>query len=156
MLRMSLIAGLAMAGALSAAGAKPLTPSKIAACVDAAQTIDAMRRCKRIVFKPCVKEPDNLDATIGLVMCNDREGGEWQALLDARTAALAARDQYRAEALKAATDAWRAWVDAECAYHRAEAMGGSAETVITTECTSDLTADRAIALTWQLRGNLPY
>ena len=47
-------------------------------------------------------------------------------------------------------------VEAECDFHRAEATGGSAEGVITTECVADLTADRAISLTWQMRGNLPY
>jgi hypothetical protein len=35
-------------------------------------------------------------------------------------------------------------------------MGGSAEAVITTECKSDLTAERVIQLTSQLRGNTPY
>jgi len=130
--------------------------SKIEACLAAAQTVDAMRGCKRIVFKACVQEPENRDSTHGLVMCNDREGGVWQALLAARTAELKKRDAYRAEALVAADAAWQAWVAAECAYHRAEAMGGSAEGVITTECVSDMTADRVIAMTWQLRGNVPY
>lgn len=86
----------------------------------------------------------------------DDEADQWSALLEARTAALTARDGYRVEALMAADAAWRAWVEVECSYHRAEAMGGSAEGVITTGCQSDLMADRVIVLTWLLRGNEFY
>ncbi len=128
----------------------------IEACLEAAQTVEAMRACKRIVFNPCVEEEENLQSTHGLVMCNSREGEAWDALLQARTAELAQRDAYRAEALAAADTAWRAWVEAECFYHREEAQGGSAEGVITTECNADLTADRVIGLTLQTRGELPY
>ncbi|MDZ4866339.1 MAG: lysozyme inhibitor LprI family protein [Alphaproteobacteria bacterium] len=149
LLMLSVVCGFAQA----ADGARAPT---IVACLAAAQTLDAMRDCKRIVFKACVQEPDNRDSTHGLVMCNDREGNAWQGLLVVRTAVLKKRDAYRAEALVAADAAWQAWVAAECAYHRAEAMGGSAEGVITTECISDLTADRVILLTWQLRGNVIY
>jgi uncharacterized protein YecT (DUF1311 family) len=108
------------------------------------------------VFAPCVKEEENQQSTLGLVVCNSREGDAWTALLQARTADLAKRDAYRAKALTAANAAWRAWIDAECFYHREEAQGGSAEGVITTECVSDLTADRVIGFTQQLRGQLPY
>jgi uncharacterized protein YecT (DUF1311 family) len=128
----------------------------VAACLDKAQTIETMRQCKRSVSTACIAEPENKDSTFGLVSCNDREGKEWRAVLDARTAELRKRDAYRAEAFDAANTAWRAWVEAECDFHRAEAEGGSAEGVITTECVADLTADRAISLTWQMRGNLPY
>lgn len=134
------------------ARAKPM----IEACIAAAQTVEAMRACKRIVFKPCTQEEDNRDSTLGLVMCNDREGEAWDALLKSRSADLAKRDAYRAKALSAANAAWVKWVDAECDFHRAEAQGGSAEGVITTECKSDLTAERVISLTLQLRGKLPY
>jgi uncharacterized protein YecT (DUF1311 family) len=158
MRRIGLVAALAVLGVCGgiAQAADGARGSKIEACLAAAPTVDAMRACKRIVFKACVREPDNRDSTHGLVMCNDREGGVWQALLVARTAELKKRDAYRAEALVAADATWQAWVAAECAYHRAEAMGGSAEGVITTECISDLTADRVIAMTWLLRGKLPY
>lgn len=128
----------------------------IEACLAKAQAVEAMRACKRIVFAPCVKEEENQQSTLGLVMCNSREGDAWTALLQARTADLAKRDAYRAKALTAANAAWRAWIDAECFYHREEAQGGSAEGVITTECLSDLTADRVIGFTQQLRGHLPY
>jgi uncharacterized protein YecT (DUF1311 family) len=148
---------LALAGAsVGSAPAAPLRQSDIAACVAAAATMDTMRACKRIVFKPCVQEPDNRDATYGLVMCNEREGAQWHALLEARTAELKKRDAYRAEALTAADAAWRAWLEVECNFHRAAAMGGSAESVITTECKSDLTAERMILLTWQARGHELY
>jgi uncharacterized protein YecT (DUF1311 family) len=157
-MRIGLIAGLSMLGvsawSLPAAGASRET--KIEACLAAAPTVDAMRACKRILFKACVQAPENRDSTHGLVMCNDREGQVWQALLTARTAELKKRDAYRAAALVAADAAWQAWIAAECAYHRAEAMGGSAEQVITTQCIADLTADRVILVTWQLRGNVPY
>jgi uncharacterized protein YecT (DUF1311 family) len=128
----------------------------IEACIAKAQTIETMRQCKRIVFTPCYQHEDYRQSTHGLVMCNSHEGEAWQAMLDARTAELAKRDAYRAEPLAAANKAWRAWIEAECFFHRAEAQGGSAEGVITTECLSDLTADRVISLTLQLRGNLPY
>ncbi len=128
----------------------------IEACLAKAQAVEAMRACKRIVFAPCVKEEENQQSTLGLVMCNSREGDAWTALLQARTADLAKRDAYRAKALTAANAAWRAWIDAECFYHREEAQGASAEGVITTECLSDLTADRVIGFTQQLRGHLPY
>jgi uncharacterized protein YecT (DUF1311 family) len=131
-------------------------PPNIGSCLNAAQTLDALRQCKGIVFRPCVQEPENKDSTLGLVMCHDREFVQWDALLASRLAELKARDAYRAEALVAADKAWRAWLEAECNYHRAEAMGGSAEGVITTACGSDLTAERVILLTWQARGNLPY
>lgn len=136
------------------ADAKP--QSEIAACIAKAETRDAMQLCKRIVFKACVKEPDNMDSTMGLVECNDREGNEWHALLETRTAELKKRDPHRVAALKSADASWRTWLEHECYYHRSEAMGGSAEAVITTECKSDLTADRAILLTWQARGNALY
>ncbi len=128
----------------------------IEACLTAAQTVEAMSACKRIVFTPCTQEPDNRDSTLGLVMCNDREGEAWAALLKARSADLAKRDPYRAKELAAANAAWTKWVDAECNFHRAEAQGGSAEGVITTQCSADLTADRVISFTLQLRGKLPY
>lgn len=128
----------------------------IEACIAKAQTIEAMRQCKRIVFTPCYQHEDYRQSTHGLVMCNSHEGEAWEAMLKARSAELAKRDAYRAEALAAATNAWRTWIESECAFHRAEAQGGSAEGVITTECISDLTADRVISLTLQLRGTLPY
>lgn len=157
-MRISLVVSLAVVGAScwTTQAADKQRPLHIAACVAAGQTMEAMRACKRVVFKPCVQEPENRDATMGLVMCNEREGSQWHALLEARTAELKARDAYRAEALTAADAAWRAWVEVECNFHRAAAMGGSAESVITTECKSDLTADRVILLTWQLRGNELY
>jgi uncharacterized protein YecT (DUF1311 family) len=155
MIRSLLVATL-VALALSESAVAAPRGGKIEACVNAAQTMDAMRKCKRIVFEPCYKEPDHMQSTHGLVMCNSREGDEWQALLESRTVALKKRDTYRAEALTAADAAWRAWIEVECNWHRAEAMGGSAEGVITTECISDLTADRVILLTWQLRGNVIY
>ena len=142
----------ASVGTAQAADTRP----DIAACLAAAQTMEAMRQCKRIVFKPCVAEPDYRESTYGLVMCNEREGKVWHALLEARTAELKKRDPHRAAALQAADAAWRAWLEPECNYHRSEAMGGSAETVITTECKSDLTAERVILLTWQARGNALY
>lgn len=132
--------------------AKPM----LEACVKAAQTVEAMRRCKRIVFKPCVEEEEYRQSTHGLVMCNSREADAWEALLTDRIAELNKRDPHRAEALAAASAAWRAWIEPECNYHRSEAMGGSAEGVITTECLSDLTADRVIMLTWHARGNVVY
>ena len=128
----------------------------IEACLTAAQTVEAMQACKRIVFKPCTQEPDNRESTLGLVMCNDREGEAWNAILKARSAELAKRDTYRAKALADANAAWAKWIEAECFFHREEAQGGSAEGVITTQCLSDLTADRVISLTLQLRGKLPY
>lgn len=128
----------------------------IPTCLAAAQTLEAMRRCKRIVFAPCLKEPENAQSTHGLVMCNSRELEIWQDLLAARTAELNIRDPYRADKLDAANAAWHDWVEAECSYHRSESGGGSAETVITTECQSDLTADRVIMLTWHARGNIVY
>jgi uncharacterized protein YecT (DUF1311 family) len=152
-----LIVGLAVLGHLpwSAQAADTRQPN-IKACIDAAQTSDAMRLCKRIVFKPCVKEPENMDSTMGLVMCNEREGMAWGDLLTMRTAEMKTRHPHRADALEVANKAWRAWIDAECNYHRSDAMGGSAEAVITTECKSDQTAERVIQLTLQLRGNTPY
>ncbi len=158
MMRIGLVAALMVLGLSGgiAKAADGANGSKIDACLAAAQTVDAMRSCKRIVFKACVQEPDNRDSTDGLVMCNDQEGGVWRALLDAYTAKLKARDSYRAEALAAADAAWQAWVAVECNYHRVGAMGGSAEAVITTECVSDLTADRVIGLTWQLKGKELY
>jgi len=126
------------------------------ACIAKAQTVEAMRQCKRIVFTPCTQHEDYRQSTHGLVICNSHEGEAWEAMLKARSAELAKRDAYRAEALAAADKAWRTWIDAECDFHRAEAQGGSAEGVITTECRSDLTADRVIGLTLQLRGKLPY
>lgn len=140
--------------ALPTAGAKPR--ATIAACVEAAQTVQAMQLCKRSVFKLCVKRPQNRDSTMGLVLCHDREGREWATLLDKQTAALTKANDYRAQELKAASDAWRAWVDAECAFHRADAAGGSGEQVVMIDCMNDLTADRVIALTMQVRGKLPY
>jgi len=128
----------------------------IEACIAKAQTVEAMRQCKRIVFTPCTQHEDYRQSTHGLVMCNSHEGEAWEAMLKARSAELAKRDAYRAEALAAADKAWRTWIEAECNFHRAEAQGGSAEGVITTECLSDLTADRVISLTLQLRGKLPY
>jgi uncharacterized protein YecT (DUF1311 family) len=128
----------------------------IETCLAAAQTVEAMRACKRIVFTPCVQEEENRQSTHGLVMCNSREGVAWDALLEARSAELAKRDAFRAEALAAANAAWTKWVEAECSFHRAEAQGGSAEGVITTECIADLTAERVIGLTLQVRGELPY
>jgi uncharacterized protein YecT (DUF1311 family) len=126
------------------------------ACLAKAATAEAMRACKRIVFTPCYQEEDYRQSTHGLVMCNSREGDAWDALLQSRTKDLAKRDAYRAGALTAANKAWRSWIDAECFFHREEAQGGSAEGVITTECLSDLTAERVIGLTLQLRGKLPY
>lgn len=128
----------------------------IEACLKAAETSETMRTCKRIVFTPCYQEPDNRESTLGLVMCNDREGEAWDAILKARSAEIAKRDAYRAKELSAANAAWAKWMEAECQFHRAEAQGGSAEGVIFTQCSADLTADRAIALTLQLRGQLPY
>ena len=153
MTRVVAIFGLALA-ALADAEAKPQAP--IEACLFAAQTLEAMRACKGLVFAPCVKEPENAESTLGLVMCHGREGDVWQALLIARTAELNARDPHRAATLRSANQAWRAWIEAECNYHRSEAMGGSAEAVITTHCKSDLTAERVILLTWQARGNILY
>lgn len=126
------------------------------ACIAKAATVEAMRACKRIVFQPCYQEEDYRQSTHGLVMCNSREGDTWEAMLEARTKDLAKRDAYRAKALADANKAWRAWIEAECFFHREEAQGGSAEGVITTECLSDLTADRVISFTMQLRGKLPY
>jgi uncharacterized protein YecT (DUF1311 family) len=155
---MVVMAGLATLCALPSAAdvAGMKRGPSIAACLTAAPTIEALRACKRMVFKPCVKEPEHMQSTQGLVMCNLREGDQWNELLKARTGEFKARDKYRAEALAAADAAWRAWVEVECDFHRAEAMGGSAEQVITAECHSDLAADRVISLTWQLRGNVPY
>lgn len=154
MMRGLMILTAAVLCAIQAAEAK--RPPNIGSCLNAAQTLEAMRACKRIVFEPCVQEPEHHQSTMGLVMCNDREFVQWDALLKARTAELKARDAYRAQALTAADAAWHAWREVECEFHRAEAQGGSAEQVITMECGSDLTADRAILLTWQLRGNVIY
>jgi uncharacterized protein YecT (DUF1311 family) len=135
---------------------EPRNLPSIEACLEAAQTIAAMQACKRIVFTPCLEESENFQSTHGLVMCNSRELEAWEALLAKRGAELEARDPARAERLARANAAWRAFMEAECAYHRSEAGGGSAEGVITTECLSDLTADRVILFTWTLRGNIPY
>jgi uncharacterized protein YecT (DUF1311 family) len=154
-----LVAGLSVAAADTAVdeeAAKEPAREMLETCLNAAQTVVTMQACKRIVFKPCYELEEYRQSTHGLVMCNSREGTAWEALLASRTAEIAKRDAYRAEALSGAEKAWRAWIEAECFFHRAEAQGGSAEGVITTECLSDLTANRVIDLTWQLRGNLPY
>ena len=114
-MRIMLVVALTVVGASCwSVQAAPARRPDIAACLAAAATMDAMRACKRIVFKPRLTEPDNFQSTHGLVMCNSREGDVWQALLDARTVELKKRDKYRAEALTAADAAWRAWVEVEC------------------------------------------
>lgn len=141
--------------ALIAASCAPITPQlaeaqeqpTIAGCVAAAQGREALERCKGIVVAACRREPENLDSTMGLVLCNDREATEWQGILEAQIARVSERQSNRAEELAAAQAAWEAWRDAECAFHRADAEGGSGEQVVQVACILDLTANRVIAFT---------
>lgn len=141
--------------ALIAAACAPVTPQlaeaqetpTIAACVAAAQSREALEQCKGVVETACRREPGNADSTMGLVLCNDQEATEWQTLLDAQIARIRERQGNRAEELAAAQTSWEAWRDAECAFHRADAEGGSGEQVVLVKCMLDLTADRVIALT---------
>lgn len=152
---------IAMTFALIAAGCSPAaspqsaqaTPQQasIDACVAAAATQEALWQCKGTVANPCMDRPEG-QTTMGLIECHSREGQAWQALLDAHLTRLRAEDTSRAAQLAAAVAAWwGAWREAECAYRASEAEGGSLAGVIAAGCHSDITADRAIALTWAER-----
>ena len=141
--------------ALAAVSCAPVAPqlaraeetTGISACVTAAQGRAALERCKGSVAAACLREPGNADSTMGLVLCNDQEATEWQALLEAQIARISQHQPNRVEELAAAQAAWVVWRDAECAFHRADAEGGSGEQVVQVECDRDLTADRVIAFT---------
>lgn len=124
--------------------------ASVAACVDAATTHDALWQCKGVVATPCLNAPEN-ESTVGMIDCANREGEQWQALLDAEIAFLDADDASRSASLASATAAWANWRQAECAYQASENEGGSLARVTAAACGADLTADRAIALIWAHR-----
>jgi uncharacterized protein YecT (DUF1311 family) len=114
-------------------------------CVAAAGASEvALQACRGSVSEPCVEQPGG-ETTAGSVRCFDAEAQAWGALLDAAVAR-AARDASRASYLSSAQEAWRAWRQAECRYQASMYEGGSLARVISSSCSADLTANRAIAL----------
>jgi uncharacterized protein YecT (DUF1311 family) len=144
--------------ALIAASSSPVAPqlaaaqqpASVAACVAAANTHDALWRCKGVVAGPCIDTPGG-ETTAGMVQCNMREAEEWQALIAVEIYRLNAEDASRSDELDSANDAWAAWGVAECEYQASAYEGGSLARVVSAACFADITADRVIALTWARR-----
>lgn len=161
------IALMMMAGAAMAQddGMPAFDPSLLETCLDNAslraeqgEERDA-ESCVGVAAEQCMKEEGG-DTTAGMVQCQSRETGFWDARLnDAYAAAMAQAEEMdrinakadpsapkQAAALKQMQRDWIAFRDSSCAYERSLWGSGSGAAVALAGCALSITAEQALRL----------
>jgi len=128
----------------------------ISACWEAAETDEARRACKGLLYHACTAGWDDGLSNQGDRTCISAEVRFWDDLLNAEWAKLVSRmkeqdsqessEVYakREETLRAAELAWIAFRDAECEFRYAKYGSGTLYPRFFTICHADLTFERVL------------
>lgn len=117
---------------------------RLAACIAAAETADALAACRGVAVQPCMDADGG--TTLGMMLCLGAEAEVWDAEVLASLARLRAARPDAVAALELTQSAWDTYVESACAYRVILWGDGSGARVELAACYAALNAERAIAL----------